>query len=124
PTLVSCGPHLAHSVPPGLPCGGPGIIPCGGREEFRDTQVREPPPPRAVFTSNPLRGLDWLLDLWVAKIAPAIPEAELHVYAGPAVYGLGGEAARRMEAVLARADALSAQGVRRHKPVRHDELAA
>src|SRR5204862_3886288 len=41
-----------------------------------------------------------------------------------AVYGLGGEAARRMEAVLARADALNAQGVRRHPPVRHDELAA
>src|SRR5260370_596474 len=84
----------------------------------------EPPGPRAVFTSNPLRGLDWLLELWAAQIAPAMPEAELHVYAGPAVYGLGGEAARRMEAVLARADALSAKGVRRHPPVRHDALAA
>ena len=27
----------------------------------------EPPAPRAIFTSNPLRGLDWLLDLWVAR---------------------------------------------------------
>jgi glycosyltransferase involved in cell wall biosynthesis len=124
PTLVLCGPHHANTVPPWLPSGGRVIVPYGVLEEFRADTERETPPPRAVFTSNPLRGLDWLLDLWAARIAPAMPEAELHVYAGPAVYGAGGEAARRMEAVLARADALYPQGVRRHKPVRHDELAA
>src|SRR6266852_1435768 len=89
PTLVLCGPHHANSVPPWLPCGGRVIIPYGVLEQFRDTQAREPPPPRAVFTSNPLRGLDWLLDLWAVHIARALPEAELHVYAGPAVYGAG-----------------------------------
>jgi glycosyltransferase involved in cell wall biosynthesis len=124
PTLVLCGPYHASSVPPWLPCGGRVIIPYGILDEFRDTAEREPPAPRAVFTSNPLRGLDWLLDLWEGEIAPALPEAELHVYSGPAVYGAGGEAASRMEAVLARADALHARGVRRHQPVRHDELAA
>jgi glycosyltransferase involved in cell wall biosynthesis len=124
PTLVLCGPYHANSVPPWLPCGGRVIIPYGILDEFRRTEEREPPAPRAVFTSNPLRGLDWLLDLWEREIAPALPEAELHVYSGPAVYGAGGEAASRMEAVLARADALHESGVRRHKPVRHDELAA
>src|SRR6266851_1481794 len=123
PTLVATGPYHATSVPPWLPCGGRVIIPYGILDRFRETAAREPPAPRAVFTSNPLRGLDWLLDLWEVHIAPAVPEAELHVYAGPTVYGAGGEAARRMEAVLARADALYAQGVRRHPPVRHDELA-
>ena len=49
---------------------------------------------------------------------------KLHIYAGPAVYGgASNEAASRMETVLARADALYAQGVRRHKPVGRDELA-
>jgi glycosyltransferase involved in cell wall biosynthesis len=124
PMLVLCGPYHASSVPRWLPSGGRVIIPYGILDEFRHTAEREPPAPRAVFTSNPLRGLDWLLELWEAQIAPALPEAELHVYAGPAVYGAGGESARQMEAVLARADALSAKGVRRHKPVRHDELAA
>ncbi len=124
PTLVLCGPYHATSVPRWLPCGGRVIIPYGILDEFRQTAEREPPAPRAVFTSNPLRGLDWLLDLWEREIAPALPEAELHVYSGPAVYGAGGEAAYRMEAVLARADALHGRGVRRHKPVRHDELAA
>jgi glycosyltransferase involved in cell wall biosynthesis len=124
PTLVLCGPYHANTVPPWLPSGGRMIIPYGVLEEFRATGEREPPPPRAVFTSNPLRGLDWLLELWAARIAPEVPGAELHVYAGPAVYAAGGEAARRMETILARADALYAHGVRRHPPVRHDELAS
>jgi glycosyltransferase involved in cell wall biosynthesis len=123
PTLVLCGCYHANTVPRWLPCGGRVIIPYGVLEHFRQPAEREPPPPRAIFTSNPLRGLDWLLDLWTARIAPAVPEAELHVYAGPAVYGAGGESARRMEAVLARADALYAKGVRHHPPVRHHELA-
>jgi glycosyltransferase involved in cell wall biosynthesis len=124
PTLVLCGPYHANSVPRWLPCGGRVIIPYGVLEQFRHATEREPPAPRAVFTSNPLRGLDWLLDLWTAHIAPAVPEAELHVYAGPAVYRAGGESARRMEAVLARADALYAKGVRRHAPVGRARLAA
>ena len=124
PTLVLCGRHHAGTVPRWLPRGGSMIVPYGLLAPFRDAEPREPPPPRAVFTSNPLRGLDWLLDLWAARIAPAVPEAELHVYCGPAVYRADGATARRMEAVLARVDALHARGVRRHAPVRHDELAS
>jgi hypothetical protein len=124
PILVLCGQHHAGTVPRWLPCGGRAIMPYGLLAPFREAEPRDPPPPRAVFTSNPLRGLDWLLDLWTARIAPAAPGAELHVYCGPGVYGAGGEAARRMEAVLARVDALSGSGVRRHRPVRHQELAA
>jgi glycosyltransferase involved in cell wall biosynthesis len=78
-----------------------------------------------VFTSNPLRGLDWLLDLWTARIAPKLPEAELHIYGGPGVYGAVGEKrAQEMETVLARADALAHYGVRRFPPVARKRLAA
>jgi glycosyltransferase involved in cell wall biosynthesis len=91
-------------------------------ERFRHAEIREPPPPRAVFTSNPLRGLDWLLDLWVKQIRPAVPQAELHIYAGPAVYGGLGSRAGAMEAVLARAEALGADGVFRYAPVGRDAL--
>jgi glycosyltransferase involved in cell wall biosynthesis len=77
-----------------------------------------------VFTSNPLRGLDWLLDLWVNHVWPALPEAELHIYAGPAVYGSsGGKHTRDMEAVLTRADRLAGKGVWRHAPVGREALA-
>jgi glycosyltransferase involved in cell wall biosynthesis len=95
-------------------------------DRFRRATPREPPAPRAIFTSNPLRGLDWLLELWVARIAPAVAGAELHLYAGAATYGVaaGSVQARRMEEALGRADGLGQAGVRRFAPVAHDALAA
>src|SRR5438067_584136 len=123
PTLIVTGEYHASTVPGWLPCERQ-MIPYGILDSFRHAELREPPPPRAIFTSNPLRGLDWLLDLWTARVAPAVPGAELHIYTGPAVYpGAKCEASRRMERVLARADTLQAHGVRRHEPVGRDELA-
>jgi glycosyltransferase involved in cell wall biosynthesis len=124
PILVVTGDYHAATVPGWVPRGGLEIIPYGVLERFRHAVERAPPPPRAIFTSNPLRGLDWLLDLWVARIAPEVPGAELHIYAGPSVYGGASSVAQRMAAVLARADALHASGVRRHAPVGRDQLAA
>jgi glycosyltransferase involved in cell wall biosynthesis len=125
PTLVVTGAYHAKTVPGWLLHGGVETIPYGVLDHFRAAVPREPPLPRAIFTSNPLRGLDWLLDLWVGRIAPAIPEAELHIYAGPAVYGaLGERRASEMEAVLARADGLAHSGVCRFAPVGRDALAA
>jgi glycosyltransferase involved in cell wall biosynthesis len=124
PTLVVTGSYHAKTVPEWLPYRGCEIIPYGVLDHFRNASPREPPPPLAIFTSNPLRGLDWLLDLWVDRIKPVVPAAHLHVYAGGAVYGLAGTPrARRMDEVLARADALGASGVRRFAPVGHEELA-
>jgi glycosyltransferase involved in cell wall biosynthesis len=115
PTIVVSGPSHARTVPAWLPRGGCEIIPYGILDAFRHAEWREPPPPIALFTSNPLRGLDWLLDLWVERIAPAVPEAELHIYAGAAVYG--GAGAERMRRVLERADELRDRGVHRRAPV-------
>jgi glycosyltransferase involved in cell wall biosynthesis len=123
PTLITSGAYHATTIPHWLPCGGCEIIPYGVLDGFRGASPREPPPPRAIFTSSPLRGLDWLLDLWVSRIAPAVPEAELHIYGGPIVYGMTGGTVR-MEAVLARADTLAAFGIRRFAPVGRKELVA
>ena len=124
PTLVASGYYHAETVPDWLPRGGLQIVPYGVLDRFRRASEHMPPPPHAVFTSNPLRGLDWLLDLWVTRIVPHVPEAELHIYAGPAVYrGISGETAQLMATVLGRADALRAHGVRRHEPVGREGLA-
>jgi glycosyltransferase involved in cell wall biosynthesis len=122
PVLITTGAYHARTVPDWLPCGGREIIPYGVLDRFRAAAPRKAPPPRAIFTSNPLRGLDWLLDLWVACIAPAVPQAELHIYAGETVYG--STRAPRMDEILARADSLFAHRIRRFAPVGRAELAA
>jgi glycosyltransferase involved in cell wall biosynthesis len=121
PILITTGAYHAATIPPWLPCGGRETIPYGILERFRGASPREPPLPRAIFTSNPLRGLDWLLDLWVERIAPAVPGAELHIYGGAAVYGM--VKAPQVEKVLARAEGLAAQGIRRFAPVGREQLA-
>lgn len=122
PLLVATGAYHASTIPGWLPDGGRTVIPYGVLDRFRHAEPREPPPPRVVFTSNPLRGLDWLLDLWVGRIKPAVPTAELHIYAGNAVYGGAGKHADQIDGILARADDLGEAGVWRHKPVGREEL--
>jgi len=125
PTLVVTGAYHANTVPAWLLHGGCETIPYGVLDRFREALPREPPPPHAIFTSNPLRGLDWLLELWAKRISPVVPEAELHIYAGPTVYrSLGSRRVSEMEAVLARADGLAGNGVRRYAPVGREALAA
>jgi len=123
PTLVTTGLYHASTVPSSLVFAGLEVVPYGMLEAFRNAEPREPPPPRAIFTSNPLRGLDWLLGLWTERIHPAVPGAELHILAGPSVYGGAAANAPEMERVLARADAMQAAGVRRHSPVGRQALA-
>jgi glycosyltransferase involved in cell wall biosynthesis len=122
PNIVTTGAYHASTVPSWLMCGGRTVIPYGILDMFRHAEMREPPPPRAIFTSNPLRGLDWLLDLWVSRIKPAVPAAELHIYAGAAVYGGAAKHGGAMNAILARAESLGTVGVYRHEPVGRQEL--
>ena len=124
PVLVFSGTYHAATVPQWVPCGGRVIIPYGLDAPYRAAPSRAVvPPPVAIFTSNPLRGLDWLLDRWENQIAPAVPGAELHIYAGPEVYGaVGVRKADAMRAVLARAASLEPRGVRCLAPLSKAEL--
>ena len=124
PPIVFLGPYHAGTYPPWAPGGPRVVIPYGIPEAFRNADVAAgPPTPRAVFTSNPLRSLDWLLELWAARVRPSAPEAELHVYSGPATYGAHGEAkAAAMERVLDRARQLAGDGVVLREPVAKGRL--
>ncbi|MGH7111422.1 MAG: hypothetical protein ACREFK_13470, partial [Stellaceae bacterium] len=87
---------------------------------------------RLFWLHNPARYLKkprnlWRLARWRPRLVvtglchrATVPQAELHIHAGPAVYGLAGTpAARHIESILARADRLAGRGVFRHPPLAH-----
>jgi Glycosyltransferase len=124
PTIVFSGASHAGTYPAWAFAGGREIVPYGLTDLFRHAAGRaEAPPPKAVFTSNPMRSLDWLLEVWETRIRPAVPGAELHVFAGMATYGAAGQAkADRMAPVLERAAALADTGVVLRGPVPKAQL--
>lgn len=123
PIIVFSGASHAGTYPSWAFAGGRDVVPYGVTELFRHAAERTPPPPKAVFTSNPMRSLDWLLDVWEARIRPAVANAELHVFAGMATYGAAGQAkAGKMGPVLNRAAALADQGVILRGPVPKGQL--
>lgn len=124
PKVVTLGPSHSASLPAWLRLR-PVEIPLALAPPFdAPAPRRAPPSPVAVFASNPLRGLDWLLDLWVERIRPALPSAQLHLYTGAATYGGGDRLTARLAPALSRAAALAEAGVHLFDPLPRPELAA
>lgn len=122
PSLVFSGDYHRSTWPAWLPAFHPAIIPMGLAQPFvQGTATALVPGPRAVFFSNPRRSLDWVLDIWARLIHPAMPEAQLHIYAGSATYGVPHD--DKIERALAKATAYTKQNVIRHDPVNKAELA-
>jgi glycosyltransferase involved in cell wall biosynthesis len=126
PTLVFLSAYHAGTYPAWAPGRRRAVIPHGIHEAFRVVASPAlPPRPRAVFTSNPLRSLDWLIETWVTRIFPAVPKAELHVFSGPVTYGaIGEKKAAEMAPVLRQAQAMKDAGVILREPLPRDALAA
>ncbi len=124
PLIIFIGAYHLGTYPRWAPDGGRKVIPYGIPEAFRQAvPAAAPPAPRAVFTSNPLRSLDWLIDRWIGEIRPRVPGAELHVFSGAATYGRVGDAkAEAMKAVLAKAEAAASHGVVLRGPVPKAQL--
>jgi glycosyltransferase involved in cell wall biosynthesis len=123
PIIVFSGVSHAGTYPKWAFSGGRKIVPYGLTELFRYAEMRQPSAPRAVFTSNPLRSLDWVLDAWEHSIRPAVPNAELHIFAGSATYGAVGQSkADKMGPILDRAASLEKAGVILRGPVPKAQL--
>jgi glycosyltransferase involved in cell wall biosynthesis len=120
PQLVTLGSYHASTVPWFAPRRALHRIPLAVDPLFAADRERPPPPPVAIFTSNPERGLDRLVDLWKRSIRPAAPTAELHIYAGAATYG--GRNAARIDAALAEARTAAPFGVRIFAPLDKAQL--
>ncbi|MBB4265930.1 glycosyltransferase [Roseospira visakhapatnamensis] len=86
------------------------VLTPGAAAPFLAADPDPDPPAVAVSTVHPAHGLDWLLDRWEAGIAPAAPDAHLHLYSVLLTAGLNGQPvpadiAHRVDRVRALADA-------------------
>jgi glycosyltransferase involved in cell wall biosynthesis len=124
PAVIFIGDYHAGTYPNWAPSGERVVIPYGISPPFSKARLLDRPPPRrAIFTSNPLRSLDWLLAIWCEQIRPLAPDAELHLFCGAATYGsLGSEKAAEMEQVLDMARSLRHEGVVLNDPVAKQRL--
>ena len=124
PAIIFIGRVHESTYPSWAPGGERIVIPYGISEDFCSVVPKDiMPAPRAVFSSNPLRSLDWLLDRWTQDIRPHVPKAELHLFTGAATYGSAGDAkANQITTVLAQANALKDQGVVVRGPVPKSQL--
>ena len=83
PHAVFLGPYHEQTASRLLPFASRRIIACAHSPEFvRHDPASRAPPPRAVFTSQAYRGLEWVLELWAQHVWPSVPDAELHVFGG------------------------------------------
>ena len=113
PTIVFIGAYHASTYPKWAPGGQRIIIPYGIPDIFCDVKLKKNvPQKRAIFTSNPLRSLDWLLQLWANRIQPRIVGAELHLFSGVKTYGsFGDKKAKEIDQIISKAKSYSSQGV-------------
>ena len=96
PIVVFSGKYHKSTLPFFIPTGGRKVISYGISDNVLNTTTCIPDErsKKVYFTSNPLRSLRWLVDLWVAEIHPHHPNAELHVFAGWKTYGAWGVAVK------------------------------
>ncbi|MPZ37499.1 MAG: glycosyltransferase [Rhizobiales bacterium] len=75
--------YEAEVYSPLLPRWQPQIVlPHGLPDYVRGHEpLANPPPPRAIFASNPTRNLRRLVEIWARSILPRVPNATLEVYA-------------------------------------------
>lgn len=122
PTLVYSGTYHRSSFPLWFLFKS-GIIPYGISSTFlTGKSFSAPTTPKAIFTSNPLRSLDWLIDRWIV-VQRSVPNAELHVFSGSSTYGSWGKKVKdRMTKPLEYAKQHADQGVFVHEPLRKENL--
>ena len=103
PVVVFSGKYHKSTLPFFIPTGGRKIISYGISDDVLNMTPCNPDErnKKVYFTSNPLRSLRWLVDLWVTEIHPKHPDAELHVFAGWKTYGAWGNSVKnRMQSEI------------------------
>jgi glycosyltransferase involved in cell wall biosynthesis len=91
---------------------------------LEDDAMNPAEPPHAITTAHPLGGLLWLLRLWMARIRPEAPTAELHVYSAVLDKAqLGGAVPPGFASIIEEATAARAYGVVVKRPLADPAMA-
>lgn len=123
-TIVFSSEYHLRTYPKWAPVKKSVIIPYG-IDEFiiKKRKTKNKLPINAIFTSNPLRGLNWLLDRWEKEIFPKVSNVKLHLYTGSETYGHYGEKHKsKIVPIIERARKLKDKGVELFTPVKRDLL--
>ncbi|WP_417821236.1 glycosyltransferase [Terasakiella sp.] len=103
-----------------------GIVTPGVRHEYlTEAECAPVKPPRAIVTTNPLHGLDRLIDLWTDNIIGQVGgDAELHIYsAGLFKAQNGGDVPDKLRPVFDKVQGAAEHGVKVLKPGSDLEMA-
>lgn len=100
------------------------VIPYGVDESlFRQKKVSSRFSNKAIFTSNPMRGLDWLLNMWKKNIFKQSNGSFLETYAGKNTYGSFGEKHKsEINRIIKKAKSLEDYNVIVNNPVKRNVL--
>ncbi len=89
PVLIYQGESHINTIPDGLKFLDATMIPLGVHNSYTEALELNPSvTPKALVTTNPLMGLDWLIKIWVDIIHVKLPWAELHIYSNTMFNGL------------------------------------
>ena len=124
-TIVFSSNYHFKTYPRWAPAKKKVIIPYGVDDNIflRRRTIKKPPNPSAIFTSSPLRGLKWLLDLWKNEIYPNIPLAELNIFSGFSTYGkYGNKHKEEIKVIIKKAKDYKEFGVHIYEPIPRKEL--
>ena len=98
------------------------IIPYGVNNETI-LQREKAPKPISIFTSNPMRGLSWLLDQWEKNIFPNVKKARLNLFTGLETYGkFGLKHEKSINKILSRVQNVKINGIHLSPPISRNEL--
>ena len=93
------------------------IIPYGVKKQ-NIKKKHTAPKPIAIFSSNPTRDLDWVLNEWEKKIFPEVSNSRIELYTGSQTYGkFGLKHKEKIEPILKYARSLTKKGVFLKEPV-------
>ena len=99
------------------------VIPYGIEKHlFRRKIMSKCPERHGIYTSNPMRGLSWLLEKWKIKIFPSIPSQRLLIYSISNIRKIWKSIAIEIQSILSKAKSLRNKGVILNEPIERKKL--